>query len=193
GLVAHESDRAWLVALLGPLVGAKDTGQQARQEEAFAAWRTYLEAVAAQKPFVLVVEDLHWADSALLTFLDHLVEWGADVPLLVVGTARPELYERAPGWAGGKRNATTISLAPLKDTETTRLVSELLGDIALPPVTQTTLLERAGGNPLYAEEFVRMLGDRGLLGRGDGRGEVAADDEIPVPEEIHGVIAARLD
>jgi class 3 adenylate cyclase len=185
--VVDEGDRNWLKTRLGPLVGAASTDQAAGQEEAFAAWRTYLEAVAAQNPLVLVVEDLHWADAALVAFLDHLVEWGADVPLLVVATARPELYERAPDWAGGKRNSTTISLAPLKDEDTARLVSELLASTVLPDATQATLLERAGGNPLYAEEFVRMLDDRGLLTR-DGD-----TVEIPVPEGIQGVIAARLD
>jgi len=186
-LVAAEGDRAWLKTRLAPLVGAASADQAAGQDEAFAAWRTYLEAVAARKPLVLVVEDLHWADSALVAFLDHLVEWGGDVPLLVVATARPELYERAPDWAGGKRNSTTISLAPLRDEDTARLVSELLADVALPEATQAAVLERAGGNPLYAEEFVRMLDDRGLLTRD------ADTTEIYVPEGIQGVIAARLD
>ena len=67
-----------------------------------------------------------WADSALLSFIDHLIEWSADVPMLVVGTARPEIYERAAGWGGGKRNSTTIALGPLTDEETVSLISALL-------------------------------------------------------------------
>ncbi|MFY9577976.1 MAG: BTAD domain-containing putative transcriptional regulator [Gaiellaceae bacterium] len=183
-----ESDRKWLNTRLAPLVGAAGPEQSTNQEEAFAAWRTYLEAVAAKRPLVLVVEDLHWADAALLAFLDHLVEWGADVPLLIVATARPEIYERAPEWAGGKRNTTTLSLSPLQDADTACLVSALLANAALPAAIEAILFERAGGNPLYAEEFVRMLDDRGLLSRGDEDGL-----EIPVPEGIQGVIAARLD
>jgi class 3 adenylate cyclase len=190
-LVAEEADRRWLTSRLAPLVGIARSDDSTAQEEAFVAWRTYLEALAAHRPLVLVVEDIHWADSALLAFLDHLVEWGADVPLLVVGTARPEVYDRAPAWAGGKRNAATISLAPLGDDDTARLVSELLAD-SLPAAAQATLLERAEGNPLYAEEFARMLGDRGLLAGRSGAAALAAGD-IPVPEGIHGVIAARLD
>ena len=84
-----------------------------------------------------------------------------DVPLLVVATARPELLERRPGWGGGKANATTISLAPLSDEDTARLVHALLETSVLAAELQSTLLERAGGNPLYAEEFVRMLAERG--------------------------------
>ena len=69
--------------------------------------------MAEQRPLVLVFEDLHWADDSLLDFVDELVDWVTDVPLLVVATARPELLERRPGWGGGKLNATTLALAPL--------------------------------------------------------------------------------
>ena len=119
--------------------------------------------IAASGRSSLVFEDLHWADQAMVGFLEHLVDWATDVPLLVVCSARPELYERHPGWGGGKRNSITISLSPLAADDTARLISALLQQAVLPAETQTTLLERAGGNPLYAEEFVRMLIDRGVL------------------------------
>jgi DNA-binding SARP family transcriptional activator/tetratricopeptide (TPR) repeat protein len=192
-VVAEEADRAWLRARLGPLVGLRRDEQPVEQEEVFAAWRTFLERVAERQPLVVVVEDLHWADSALLAFLEHLVDWSLAVPMLVVGTARPELYERQPGWGGGKRNSTTISLAPLGERDTTRLIAALLSNAALPPETQATLLERCGGNPLYAEEFARMLVDRGLLRRRNGATEVAGGAAIPVPETVQAVIAARID
>jgi class 3 adenylate cyclase/DNA-binding SARP family transcriptional activator len=192
--VAGDPERHWLSARLGPLVGAVgDQGAAAEVAEAFAAWRRFLEALAARQPLVLLIEDLHWADAALLEFLGGLVEWVAEVPLLVVVAARPELYERAPGWGGGQRNATTIALAPLSDGETSALVTELLPDAVLPRETERLLLERAGGNPLYAEEFARMLGDRGLLVRHHGYLELATGAEIPVPESLRAVIAARLD
>ena len=133
---------------------------------------------------MLVIEDLHWADEALLDFLDHLVDWAADVPLLVVCTARPELLAHRPGWAGGKPNATTIaSLAPLSEADTARLVAALLNQALLPAETQAALLARAGGNPLYAEEYVRMLADRGFLRRaGSGPGGWKTPSELPLPE-----------
>ena len=133
---------------------------------------------------MLVFEDLHWADEGLLDFVDHLVDWAGGVPILVVGTARPELLSRRAGWGGGKPNALTLSLSPLDDDETARLLAALLERSVLPAETQTALLQRAGGNPLYAEEFVRMVTDRDLL-TGDG--------ELPLPESVQGIVAARLD
>jgi tetratricopeptide (TPR) repeat protein len=139
---------------------------------------------------VLVIEHQHWADQALLEFLVHLLEWTTSVPLLLVATARPELHERVAGWGGGVRNATTIALGPLSDADTAWLLSTLLGRSVMPADTQAILLERAGGNPLYAEEFVRLLADRGLLNPdGDGPGLA----EVPAPETVQALIAARLD
>jgi len=131
---------------------------------------------------VLVIEDLHWADDALVEFLDHLVDWSAGVPLVLLTAARPELYERHSGWGGGKRNSVTISLGPLTDEDTARLVASLVGKSVLPAETQSALLERAGGNPLYAEEFVRMLAESG-----------APAPDTPLPENVQALIAARLD
>ena len=122
GLVADESEEAWFGSRLAPLVGAGGDGAAVSREEAFTAWRRFLEAMAARRPCVLVVEDLHWADGALLEFLEHLLDWSTPVPLLLLCTARPELFERRPSWGGGKRNATTISLSPLSLEETGRLL-----------------------------------------------------------------------
>jgi predicted ATPase/class 3 adenylate cyclase len=173
-------DRAWLLARLGPLVGL--TGEPAAQEESFTAWRRFLEGLAADRPAVLVFEDLHWADRALLAFLEHLADWAEGVPLLVLCTTRPELYEEHASFGATARNAQRINLAPLTDEETARLVSGLLERTVLPAETQHALLERAGGNPLYAEEFVRLIADRGELG-----------EEVEVPGSVQALIAARLD
>src|SRR5206468_5196483 len=102
------------------------------RDESFAAWRRFVEALADQRPTVLVFEDLHWADDELLDFVDELVDWVEDVPLLVVATARPELFDRRPDWGGGKRNALMVSLAPLNDAETARLLAWLLDRSVLP-------------------------------------------------------------
>ncbi len=170
----------WVQSHLRPLVGlaAGAEGGGDMRDEAFAAWRRYFEELAEERPLVLVFEDLHWADDHLLDFVDHLVDWATGVPLLVVGTARPEFLTRRPGWGGGKPNALTISLSALSDDEVARLLAELLGAV-LPAETQIELLARAGGNPLYAEEFARMLRDRGEVGA--------------LPETVQGLIAARLD
>ena len=89
--------------------------------------------MAERGPLVLVFEDLHWADDSLLDFIDHLVDWATGVPLLVVCTARPELLARRLGWGGGKPNAATISLSPLSDDDTARLVHALSSAPFSPP------------------------------------------------------------
>jgi class 3 adenylate cyclase len=176
----EEAERQWLLQRLSPLVGVE--APPAERQELFTAWRRYLEALAGARPTVLVFEDLHWADEALLAFLEYLVEWSQGVPLLVVCAARPELYERRPGWGAGLRNAHTINLSPLSDRETAELVSHLLTTAVLSPGLEQEVLERAGGNPLYAEEFVRLLADQGLTA-----------DGIVLPDTVQALIAARLD
>jgi class 3 adenylate cyclase/tetratricopeptide (TPR) repeat protein len=180
-LMPEASDQEWILRHVRALAGAAGSDASVPREEAFAAWRHFLEALAELRPLVLVFEDLHWADDVLLEFVDHLVEWASGVPMLVVGTARPELVERRPGWGGGKPNATTLSLSPLSDDDTTRLIGALLGRAVLTVAEQTRLLLRSGGNPLYAEQYVRMIEER------------ADDEELPLPESIQGIIAARLD
>ncbi len=180
-LSSEEPDRQWLLRRLAPLVGV-EAESSAERQESFTAWRRYLENLAAARPTILVFEDLHWADDALLAFLEYLTEWSEGVPLFVLCTARPELYERRPAWAAGRRNAQTINLAPLSDDETSELVSHLISTAVLTPELKPALLERAGGNPLYAEEFVRLLADRGL-----------AADESALPDSLQALIAARLD
>jgi tetratricopeptide (TPR) repeat protein len=178
--LASDEDVRWLERQLRPLVGLEAEPTVAdRRTEAFAAWRRFLELLAEQRPLVLVFEDLHWADDALLDFLDHLVDWASGVPLLVLATARPELLERRSGWGGGKPNATTLSLSPLSEDETAELVHALLERPVLLAETRAELLARSGGNPLYAEEFARLVAE--------GR----RPDELP--ESIQGLIAARLD
>ena len=182
-LVSDSADAQWLERHLRPLVGLETGGEAGadRRGEAFAAWRRFFEALAEQRPLVLVFEDLHFADDGLLDFVDHLVDWASGVPLLVVGTARPELLARRPGWGGGKPNALTLSLSPLSDDETARLVHALLERPLLDAAVQETLLERAAGNPLYAEEFVRMVEEHDPA------------EELPLPETVQGLIAARID
>ena len=183
-LVSEPADTQWVERHLRPLVGLETGGEAVadRRGEAFGAWRCFFEALAAQGPLVLVFEDLHFADDGMLDFVDHLVDWASGVPLLVVGTARPELLARRPGWGGGKPHALTLSLSPLSDDETAQLVHALLERPMLDATVQETLLERAAGNPLYAEEFVRMVEEHD-----------PAAEELPLPETVQGLIAARID
>src|SRR5262249_34887626 len=112
---------------------------------------------------------------------------------LVICTARPELFERRTDWGGGTRNSTTVSLSPLTAQETTRLIAALLSEAVLPGNTHAALLERCGGNPLFAEEVARMLRDRGVIELRDGVAEITEGVEVAVPETVQALIAARLD
>jgi class 3 adenylate cyclase/tetratricopeptide (TPR) repeat protein len=180
--IVDPDDRAWVAQHLLPLVGVEQHGDAGdSRDERFAAWRRYLEGLAEQRPLILVFEDLHWADDGLLDFVDHLADWAGSVPLLVLGTARPELLDRRPGWGGGKLNATTLALTPLADEEAAQIIGAVLEQALLPAETQQALLERAGGNPLYAEQFARLFVERGTA------------EDMPLPETVQGIIAARLD
>ena len=176
-------DARWVESHLRPLVGLEvETGLGGdRRGEAFAAWRRFLEALAEQRPLVLVLEDLHWADEGLLDFVDELVDWLSGVPLLVVCSARPELLERRPGWGGGKLNASTFGLSPLSQEQTAVLISHVLERTLLPAEIQQALLERSEGNPLYAEQFAQLYLERGSA------------EDLPLPETLQGIVAARLD
>jgi class 3 adenylate cyclase/tetratricopeptide (TPR) repeat protein len=186
-LASGPEDAARLATYLRPLVGLSDEDSAGGDERgaAYTAWREMLEALARVRPLVLVFEDLHWADDGLLDFLDHLLEWTNDVPLLVVGTARAELLDRRREWAEASRS-TLLPLAPLSDHETAQLISALADEEPLTAGLTDTLVAGAAGNPLYAVEYMRMLSDRGLSSEGIEGG-------LPLPESVHGIIASRLD
>jgi class 3 adenylate cyclase len=179
-LVLDRDEADWIERELRRLVGATAETNAGAGENTTAAWRRFVESLAEAAPLVLVFEDIHWADDGLLDFIDELVDWVREVPLLVLATTRPELLERRPGWGGGKANAATISLSPLGEADTTQLISALLGRVQ-PADDQQELLARAGGNPLFAEQYVRMLG------------EVAHLHDVDAPESVQGIIRARLD
>jgi class 3 adenylate cyclase len=182
--IVEGGERAWVEGHLRPLVGLGRADVRGDERgEAFAPWRRFLESIAEGGPVVLVFEDLHWADDGLLEFVDGLVDWVDGVPLLFVCTARPELLERRPGWGGGKRNATTVSLAALDDDATARLVLALLERPVLDAETQQALVERAadtltsmGTERLGADlrlRAARALAAAGRLGEAESQLELA--------------------
>jgi class 3 adenylate cyclase/tetratricopeptide (TPR) repeat protein len=191
-VLADGSERGWFRQRLLPLLGI-EASSSAEREELFTAWRRFLEQIAEEDPTVLVFEDLHWADDAMLAFLEHLADRAEGVPLLVVGTARPELFERHPDYAAGLRNANTVNLAPLSEEETARLVSGLLQTTVIAAELQQPILDRAEGNPLYAEEFVRLLKDKDMLVKKGASWELRDGVQVPFPDSVQALIAARLD
>jgi class 3 adenylate cyclase len=173
------TDARWVHNQVGPLVGIQAATDGSGQSEAFAGWRLFFEMMATESPTVLVLDDLHWADDALLNFVDELLDRIRDVPLLVIATARPELLERRPSWGGGKVNTHTIGLTPLSPEDTVELIHEIIDRSLVAPDTEALLLERSGGNPLYAQEYVRAIVERGTT--------------TALPDTVQGLIAARLD
>jgi S1-C subfamily serine protease len=142
---------------------------------------------------VVVVEDVHWADEGMLAFLDFLAQSTAAVPLLVLATGRQEVLELTGGGAAFVAAAARVPLGALSGDETAQLVLARLGAKSLSVKLQGTLLERSGGNPLFAEELVRLLQDRDLLVTRGGQMMLREGAEVPTPDSIGALIAARLD
>jgi class 3 adenylate cyclase len=185
-VLGGSAEAGWVARHLGALAGLGGAGPGGgtpggERGEAFAAWRQFFEALAEARPLVLVFEDLRWADEGLLDLVDYLAEWASGVPLLMIGTARPELLVRRPGWGGGKPNVLTLSLAPLPEEDTARLIGLLGGRAVLGSGQRAALLAHAGGNPLFAEQYASMLTEQG------------PGHQLPVPESVQAIIGARLD
>ncbi|TYR66409.1 AAA family ATPase [Streptomyces parvus] len=228
--VCGSSDRAdWIISRLRPVIGLGETDHFRNPRhghnpaESFTAWRTFMEEIAARQPLAVVLEDLHLADDALLDFVGDLTDDVGSVPLLVIATSRPELLQTRPLWGGGKRNATTLTLDPLP-TDSLALLLESLAQRHCPEKRADrnrpqaarrcgpedgeayggpALISRIGGNPLFADEYVRMLaGPAPPTGRVpsvegsflDTTGHGGPAGQLhPLPQPVYTVIAARLD
>jgi class 3 adenylate cyclase/tetratricopeptide (TPR) repeat protein len=163
------------------LAPADSEDPQRMREALFSATRAVVEAMSLRRPMVLALDDIHWADEGMLDLIDHLARWVRG-PLLLVCLARDELLEQRPGWGGGRRNYTTISLEPLTADETRQLVAALMpssdngGGEVVPEVA-----ERSGGNPLFAEEMVNRLIEEDTV------------EAATLPSTVQSLLAARLD
>ena len=181
-LAAEESKPGEIAAGVGSLVGL--TEAHADAAASFLAVRRLFETMARERPLVLVLDDVHWAEPTFLDLVDHVADWTRDAPLLLVCLARPELLDARPDWAGGKLNATSILLEPLDDRDALQIVDAVAGEGTLGPSTRARVAGAAEGNPLFVEELVAMLSDE----RPEGE---AAD--IVLPPTVQALIAARID
>jgi class 3 adenylate cyclase len=154
-------------------------------------WAEFLTDVVTERPAVVLVEDIHWAEDQLLDMLEYLLA-GVQGPLLVIATARPELLDRRPGW-GVRAGGELLELEPLSEEDSLRMLDELLVGV-LPPELRELVLQRAEGNPFFVEELLGVLIDQGLLARGnDGWTLEKLPSDFTVPDSIHAVLAARID
>jgi class 3 adenylate cyclase/tetratricopeptide (TPR) repeat protein len=187
--VGDEAEQGWVESALLTLLGIESG---AGSDQLFAAWRTFFERIAAQAPVVMVFEDLHFADSGTLDFIDHLQEWSKGLPIYVITLARPELLEKRPDWGAGKRAFTSVYLEPLSEAAMRELLAGLIP--GLPDRAVRAIVERAGGIPLYAVETVRMLLADGRLEQEDGAYRPVGDlNDLAVPETLTALIGSRLD
>ena len=177
------------IALIGRLLGIGELGDlptfeaedpQRLRESFFSAVRSVIEAMALRQPLVLAFEDIHWADDGMLDLIEYLAQW-VRAPLLLLCLARDELLERRASWGGGRRRASNVFLEPLTPSETRDLTAALLPEGPDDELV-ATVTERAGGNPFFVEEMVRLLAE-------DGGSSEASD----LPDTVQALLAARLD
>jgi class 3 adenylate cyclase/tetratricopeptide (TPR) repeat protein len=192
--VPDTADQAYIGPRLARLLGVPfddGPGGVLAQEELFAGWRLFFEQLAVIDPVVLLVEDAHYADSGLLDFLDHLVDWARDLPIFVLVFARPELEQNRPGFGAG-HNRTALTADPLDAASMSILVDALVP--GMPGAARTAIVDRAQGIPLFAVETVRSLIDRDVVQPIEGEYRLVGDvGELAVPDSLHGLLAARLD
>ena len=175
-------DAARLATLVLATLGSEHAGGSDRVS-IFAAWRLLIEALALQAPRVVVFEDLHWASESLLDLVEQITHPRTQAALLFIVLSRPELLDRRPAWGGGRRNATTLALEPLSQTQTRELVERLAAEVS--QTTRERIVERSGGNPFFAIELVRGLSEQG------NTLPLAAPARLP--DTVHAAVLARLD
>src|SRR5918992_514150 len=167
---------------------------QSRSDELYWAVRRLLETLGRERPVVLVLDDVQWAESAFLDLVEYLAGWSRDTALLVLCLARPDLLDVRPGWGLGGVSGSVVTPAPLGRVETRELIDGILGSDRLQSVPEAAILRATAGNPLFVEEMVRMLIEDGLLRERDGTWEAPRSlPSLRVPETIQAVLAARLD
>jgi class 3 adenylate cyclase len=191
-LLTGSADRDRITDLVSQTIGLT-RGEPAPDETPWAI-RSLLEALAQERPLIVVLDDLQWAQPPLLDLVEHIADWSRDAPILLVVLARQELLDQRPAWGGGKRSATVISLEPLNADETSQLIDNLLGQADLPETIFDRIRSAAEGNPLFVEELLEMLIDDGALARIDGSWTAGPDlASLAVPPTIQALLSARLD
>jgi DNA-binding SARP family transcriptional activator len=179
-VLAEEPDGGQVAATVSALLGLAPSS--IALEEGFWGVRRLCETLAQPRPLVLVFEDIHWAESTMLDLIEFVADNARESPILLLCLTRHELLDHRPAWGGGKLNATAVALGPLPDAESGRLADWLIRDLRASSETRAQVIESARGNPLFVEQLVAMLADRGLR-----------IDEPSLPATIESLIAARLE
>jgi class 3 adenylate cyclase len=149
----------------------------ASPEEIAWGFRKLFEALARARPLIVVFDDIHWAEPAFLDLIEYVATFARDVPLFLLCTARPDLFEVRPAWTTPKPNTTLLTLEPLDEAASQTLIGQL-GEVSA--ATRTRIVEAAEGNPLFVEQFVAMRADSGI-------------GELAVPPTLQALLEARID
>jgi class 3 adenylate cyclase len=190
-LFAGNPDGERLCKAVGGLIGLTEV--TAAPDEAAWSVRRLLESLAAERPLIVVLDDLHWAEATLLDLVEQVVDASRGAPILLIGIARPELLEERPGWAT-RPNASAIVLDPLGAAASSELVGHLTGGDQLGGDVHGQITKVAGGNPLFLQEIFGLLVDSGQLSHSGGHWVLAGDrPTISMPPTIHALLGARLD
>jgi predicted ATPase/DNA-binding SARP family transcriptional activator len=179
-LVSGESEADVISGRVAAAVGLAEHG--GRTEETFWAVRKFFEAIARERPLIVVFDDVHWAEPTLLDLVDHIVDWARDAPMLIVCLSRPELLEERPQWATPRSNRAAMFVEPLSDEDCEALIDNLLEDVPLAERSRLRIAEAGEGNPLFIEQLLALVLERG-----------ESPEELSIPPTIHALLAARLD
>jgi class 3 adenylate cyclase len=171
--------------ILDRIIGAVGLGGTASaNEETLWAARKLFEALARQRPLLVVLDDMQWAEPTFLDLVEHVAEWSSDAPIFLLCLGRPELLDARPRWAGGRANVSSVVLEPLSELESEQLMTEVLGGAELAEEIRARIATAAEGNPLFIEQMLAMVAEQGVDGGGG---------DIPIPPTIHALLAARLE
>jgi ABC-type oligopeptide transport system substrate-binding subunit len=177
------------------LADVRDDPQQLRNQ-GLVHLADYFEGMVGQFPVLILLEDLHWADDSSLDALNHLALALREQPLMIVGTARLELFERRPRWGEGQSFHSRLALEPLSKWDSRELVAEILQKVTeVPQALRDLIVAGAEGNPFFIEELVKMLVDDGVIVKGEEEWRVFPSllAGVRVPPTLNGVLQARVD
>jgi class 3 adenylate cyclase len=177
-LMSDDPDGERVAAQVASLVGRSQS--PVTTDDAAWAIRRMLETIARERPLVVLLEDVNWAEPTLLELIEHIAEWSRDAPMMLLCSARDELLDLRPTWGGGLRNATTAFLEPLSEHDSEELIGHLAADQPIDEPTAHRLALMAGGNPLFVEQLLATIGSGQQL-------------DVSALSTIHAVISARLD
>jgi predicted ATPase/class 3 adenylate cyclase len=177
-LLREERDADLVVGRISSAIGVREVG--GTPEEISWAFRKLFEALTRERPLIICVDDIQWAEPTLLDLLEYLVTFTSDAPILLLCLARPDLFDARPSWSNPRVNATLVTLGALSENDSAALIDRLVGERALGKDERARIVEAAEGNPLFVEQLLAMRAESG-------------NGKLAIPPTIQALLAARID